>query len=184
MSWIVNAGSISGNLLHTQCVSTVFWYPQNDLLIFSDSGSSWKKSRNSSIHLARNVCSSVVDLYLFECCGLPFTYSLVALPKIERNESKCATRLVKWVCIFAIHYIIIVLIIVRRWGHFPRMIEADSAIYYLLLRAKPVYLILYIPNLWSSIACIIRGNLLHSQCASTVFWCPQSDFLIFSDSGN
>ena len=50
---------------------------------------------------------------------------------------------------------------IRIWGHFPRMIDTDSTIYYLLLRAKPVYLILLINNF---IAGSNSGNLLHSQC--------------------
>ena len=68
---------------------------------------------------------------------------------------------------------------IRTWGHFPRMIDIDSKIYYLLLRAKPVHLILLINNF---IAGSNSGNLLHFQCASKVFWYPQSNLLIFSDS--
>ena len=59
------------------------------------------------------------------------------------------------------------------------MIDTDSTFYYLLLRAKPVYLILFI----NCFMCYRietgsnSGNLLHSQCASTVFWYPQREFL-------
>lgn len=95
MSWISNAGSISGNLLHMQCVITVSSYPQNDLLIFG----LWIFMTEVTLLKHTFWKQSVLfssEPYLFEGCGLPSTYSLVALPKLRELRRNVQVDLLKW----------------------------------------------------------------------------------------
>jgi hypothetical protein len=67
----IDAGSISGNLLHIQCVSTVFWYPQIDLLIFSDSGFH-ERSHVTQEHIYEAIMS--LKVYILKTVTLGIAY--------------------------------------------------------------------------------------------------------------
>lgn len=126
----------------------LFWYPQIGLLIFSVSGSLWKKSRNSRTQSDTN----------FRDVALLWSSS-VLIQWVEMCNSTCYMS-----CIGSV-----------LWQPFPRSTEADSGICYFLLQAEPAYRVLL--RCFQPVKRYGGQHLRRTQYASTVFRYPQSNIV-------